>query len=304
MTYLVQRGRRELNALQATLTCESRVIETTRGPIEYAEYGNPTRPPLLVLHGAFGGFDHGLYLTRQLGPDTARCIAPSRPGYLRTPLHVGRSLEEQAHACAALLDALAIERVGLIGFSAGGPVAVWFAHLYPDRCWGLILASAVAHPWRATWQTRLLELIPENDLLRWAMLTYWPTLVMRSNHISAAQQAQFALNPAALSGLLAMGVMPKAGRWAGSDNDRRQLMNVPPLPFEALRQPALILHCQTDWLVPPSHARYAARALPHAASLLLNSGGHLAWFSNHLVTVPAMQAFVSNHAPGLRFSEP
>jgi hypothetical protein len=49
-----------------------------------------------------------------------RALTCSRPGYLNTPLASGRGLAEQADLFAALLDALAIERVSVVTVSAGG----------------------------------------------------------------------------------------------------------------------------------------------------------------------------------------
>ena len=71
------------------LVSGSQVVNTSAGPIEYQTSGG-SGPILLFLHGTPGGYD-------QLGALSGfRFIAPSRPGYLRTPLSVGRSPEEQA----------------------------------------------------------------------------------------------------------------------------------------------------------------------------------------------------------------
>ena len=82
-----------------------------------------------------------------------RVLAWSRPGYVRTPLSVGKSYPEQADAAAALMDALGIDRAAVLGYSAGGPPAIYFAHRHPDRIWALILECAV---------TRRYAVNPEN----------------------------------------------------------------------------------------------------------------------------------------------
>ena len=53
-----------------------------------------------------GGFDQGLELGDGLVRAGFRLIAPSRFGYLRTPLPADASAEAQADAHASLLDAL------------------------------------------------------------------------------------------------------------------------------------------------------------------------------------------------------
>src|SRR5215204_3835630 len=62
----------------------SQMAETPCGPIEYAVVGNG--PPVLVVHGAGGGFDQGLDIGAPLVEQGFRVIAMSRFGYLRTPL--------------------------------------------------------------------------------------------------------------------------------------------------------------------------------------------------------------------------
>ena len=123
------------------LTANSSVIQTARGPIEYATLGQGS--PVLIVHGTPGGYDQiyeMLALTQPASdaPGT-RAIIPSRPGYLRTPLYVGKTPEQQADAFAALLDALHIhQKVGVIGGSGGGPSAIRFVLQYPDRCAALV----------------------------------------------------------------------------------------------------------------------------------------------------------------------
>ena len=92
------------------------------------------------MHGTPGGYDQS--------PEEAtyRMIAPSRPGYLKTPIEVGRTPQEQADAYAALLDALGIdEKVFVMGASGGGPSAYAFAAAYPERTLGLIQLEAMSH---------------------------------------------------------------------------------------------------------------------------------------------------------------
>jgi 2-hydroxy-6-oxonona-2,4-dienedioate hydrolase len=76
------------------------------GEIEYAVVGHG--PPVLVIHGAGGGFDQGVLLGRELAARGYRAIAVSRFGYWRTPMPPDASPETQADAHACLLQ-LALE---------------------------------------------------------------------------------------------------------------------------------------------------------------------------------------------------
>ena len=125
----------------AALLAGSTLAWTERGPVEYATAGEGA--PLLVAHGTPGGYDQALVIADLLAGLRVRVVAPSRPGYLRTPLMAGRTFEEQADLFAALLDHLGLDRVILLGASGGGPSAVQFALRYPARVTCLVLWEAV-----------------------------------------------------------------------------------------------------------------------------------------------------------------
>jgi 2-hydroxy-6-oxonona-2,4-dienedioate hydrolase len=110
----------------------SRLIETRRGPIEYAEAGSG--PAVLVMHGAGGGFDQGMEFAEPIAKSGFRVVAMSCFGYLRTAMPVDASSAAQADAHLALMDALGIDRLGA---SAGAPSAMQFALRHPDRCQAL-----------------------------------------------------------------------------------------------------------------------------------------------------------------------
>jgi 2-hydroxy-6-oxonona-2,4-dienedioate hydrolase len=64
--------RRDLKASRERLRGASRIIETACGPIEYAEAGEGA--PILMIHGAGGGFDQGLETGRMLVSQGFRVI--------------------------------------------------------------------------------------------------------------------------------------------------------------------------------------------------------------------------------------
>lgn len=102
------------------------------GPIEYARVGQGS--PVLVLHGASGGWDQGLACARDLVGHGFQVIAPSRFGYLRTRLPADASAEAEADTWADLLDALHIPRLPVIAVSAGAAPAVQLALRHPPAC--------------------------------------------------------------------------------------------------------------------------------------------------------------------------
>jgi 2-hydroxy-6-oxonona-2,4-dienedioate hydrolase len=74
--------RRDIASSQQRLISRSTIIQTSSGPIEYAESG--AGPVILAVHGAGGGFDQGLDILRPLADRGFRIIAMSRFGYLET----------------------------------------------------------------------------------------------------------------------------------------------------------------------------------------------------------------------------
>jgi len=112
-----RRYRRDIRAARARISSGSKLANTPSGLIEYADVG--TGSPVFVIHGAGGGFDQGLEFAQPLIDAGFRIIAPSRFGYLRTPLPKDASPMAQADAHASLLDVLRLEKVAVVGISAG-----------------------------------------------------------------------------------------------------------------------------------------------------------------------------------------
>ncbi len=92
-------------------------VETSFGTLEYAVMGEGE--PVLIVHGACGGFDQGIEIAEALARRGYWVIAPSRFGYLRSALPRKLTTAMQADAYAQLLDHLCIEKAVVVGISAG-----------------------------------------------------------------------------------------------------------------------------------------------------------------------------------------
>jgi 2-hydroxy-6-oxonona-2,4-dienedioate hydrolase len=132
-----------MQATRDRLAAGSQIVETQHDPIEYTAWGEG--PAVLVVHGAGGGYDHGISIARAFGGEGFRWISPSRFGYLRTPLPADASTTAQADAFAELLDALRIKRVAILAISGGVPPALQFAQRYPERASALVLLSSAPY---------------------------------------------------------------------------------------------------------------------------------------------------------------
>ena len=122
------------------LEAEGSLAETRHGPIEYMSWGEG--PPVLVVHGAGGGFDQGRLLAQAIGGDGFRWIAVSRFGYLGSAMPDAASIAAQAEAFVDLLDALGVERVSILAMSGGVPPSLKFVEMFPDRVDRMMLVSS------------------------------------------------------------------------------------------------------------------------------------------------------------------
>ena len=75
---LVTRFEQETESTIQHLISRSQVIETSHGPVEISIHG--AGPPVLVVHGAAGGFDQGEVKSEEY--TGIKYISVSRPGYL------------------------------------------------------------------------------------------------------------------------------------------------------------------------------------------------------------------------------
>jgi len=294
---LVQRYQRDRRLWLAQLRAQSEVIDTARGPIEYAIVGDG--PSLLFAHGAMGGCDQSLLVARLIRG--FKVVAPSRPGHLRTPLATGRTPAEQADAYAALLDALHIPQIAMIGGSGGGPSALQFALRHPDRCWALVLVCATCLPPPASIvrRYRFWAVLMRSDFLMWAFTHLTFDALLAFDGIRPAVRARLGRDDGAMDivrGLLL--IHSSESRRAGLVNDLAQAKTALPISgLERLTQPTLVIHGAADPIVPFSNAEYVARAIPGATLLAIKGGGHLCIVTHRDIAIPRLEAFLRRHAP-------
>ena len=250
-------------ALERRLVADSRVIPTALGEVEFAETGQGV--PILMLHGTPGGYDQILRHVEATGLSNSgvRVIAPSRPGYLRTPLASGRSPEAQARLFAALLDRLGVRRAVILGVSGGGPAAAQFALQYPDRCAGLVLEEAVTRRIKADSSPLPPSLVD--------FLVY----LFRDRAIADLQaKAPGDPNMSRIGAAVIDSLAPMGRRAAGNENDRMQFAKLAEMPLDHIRCPTLILHGAEDRDVPLADSVDAHRRISGSRLIVLQGADH------------------------------
>jgi pimeloyl-ACP methyl ester carboxylesterase len=286
---LVERFEEDTDEAIRQLNVRSHVIDTARGPIEVSIHGEG--PPVLVVHGAAGGYDQGEVKSEEFAG--VKYISVSRPGYLRTPLSTGATPAEQADALAALLDELKIPTAGFIGTSTGGLIGLFFALRHPERCAALVLVSSVNAPLpqRLSHYHHLSPLL-KADFLPWALLNPETLLLVRPT-----LRRQLADNPEKLEmlGELIHTAYPTSLRLSGMQNDATQIDDLGPIPLEEISVPTLVIHGTADETVPFAQGVRSAEQIPGARFLPVYEGTHYCVLTHLELTRPAIMAFLGEH---------
>ncbi|NOX51052.1 MAG: alpha/beta hydrolase [Gammaproteobacteria bacterium] len=278
----------------AALESDSQIANTSAGPIEYRFVGD-SGPILLFLHGTPGGYD-------QLdGMEGFRVLVPSRPGYLRTPIWVGRSPREQAQAFAALLDTLNITSVVVMGGSGGGPSAIAFAARYPDRTLALIAMEAVSQSTQEEDEASEMPAFMRSDFSMWVILSIMENFmgadaIVKMLVPDEANQ-ELILSDAdktATVGSLLWSTWPISQREVGQLNDFAQFERLD-LASDEITVPTLIIHGSNDINVPFSQSETLADQIPGSILHVVEGGDHMMPFSHEEEVAMAIEQFLTRN---------
>ena len=272
------RYRAEMRDIRAAVDSGGKIARTNAGPIEYAESGEGE--PALVIHGAGGGYDQGLLLGQDLGPGF-RVIAPSRFGYLKTPVPEDSSPAAQADAHSALLDALSVERAVVVGASAGGPSAIELALRHPEQVRALILlVPRTYHPTDSaradeSMQSHIVLKVIESsaDFLFWLAIRVSRASVVRFLGVLPELEAHASDQDRGYVDAVIRSLQPLSSRVRGIAVDSSIVLS--PWPLEGIRVPTLIASAEDDLFHTLSGARFTAQHIRGAELHVLENGGHL-----------------------------
>lgn len=273
--------RRDMALTRAASDGPSRLLESPQGAIEYADTGQGA--PVLMIHGSGGGFDQGLAFAKPLMAAGLRVIAPSRFGYLRSTMPRDATPESQADAFAFLLDSAGLDKVVVIGGSAGALSAIQFAIRHPERCRALVLVVPASHaPDRpagtnaapALWP--VIEAALGSDPLFWAAIKAAPAFMTRMvlatdpAFLETAGEAE----RARVRDML-LHILPVSRRKAGLLMDMATAGDPPPYPLETIACPVLAISAADDLYGTAASARHIAATAPDARLLVYGDGGHM-----------------------------
>lgn len=273
MLNIYSQYRRNMSEAYRRISSCGKIMDTSHGPIQYTEFG--VGPPMLIVHGAGGGYDQGEYFAKSIG-DNYRWIAPSRFGFLGTPVPEGANSWLQADAYASLLDALGIDRVGVVGVSMGGPSSLLFALQYPHRTTSLVLISAASHaiPPRPAILAALFNLFL-NDFVFWSLVRLSPRELLVALGVPPQVQRQLSPEDVVQLHTFLESIIPMGARCKGQKLEQH-MSEYDAGQIKKIRAPTLVLHAPDDTLVSFEQAKFTARNIRGSQFISMERGGHLA----------------------------
>lgn len=288
------------------------LIGTESGLMQVTRFGNPEGPVVLCIHGSPGGWDQAALMGSFLAEAGFSIIAPSRPGYLGTQLSdANDSPQRQARQLVDLLDALDVDRAGVLAWSGGGPTAYQLALNHPDRVTALVQVAPVSEP--VDWQIPLVDRLlmgslPGEAVMR-SLMRIAPRQVVTGMLRSEGElepeevraRADEILNdPPRLAFTLATtrSASKRSDRAAGISNDQRQFATLSDLELERITVPTLIVHGEADAEVSVGESKRACARIPNAELVEIPRGTHMALYVDpgYAEAQRAVIDFLTDHA--------
>jgi pimeloyl-ACP methyl ester carboxylesterase len=260
---------------------KSQIAHTTKGSIEYTLLGNG--PSVLVCHGTSSNC-FSTEVAKPLIEAGFSVLTPSRPGYGRTSLDVGRSAAQSAEALIALLDSLHTQTCLVVAISGGGPTGIALAAGFPQRVTRLVLVDAISYPENRpnepSYKSQGTFYGPMHNVI-WGMLGLMSRISPRS---MARQTLTIFSTHDPVDGLskLSPSDIDSICRFYQGHSSRKGAFNdaMHTVGSEVLKQvyqPVLVIHSREDNAVPFAHAEWSLQHIPQAELCEAGFTGHFFW---------------------------
>jgi pimeloyl-ACP methyl ester carboxylesterase len=263
--YLLIQGVRcylELRKAEEELSSyNKRELDLSYGKITYLD--KKRGEVILSVHGIFGGYDQA-FENIKTRVEKNRIIAPSRFGYLNSGIRGDGTPKEQARAFDELLDTLEIDKVFVLGTSAGGTPAIRFALDYPERVKGLILFCSAMPVNEKPDKYLEYQAPPKPFLSDYAMYLISPFMPLVMGMPASTVKD----------------IMPVAERKEGVVLDGKLTnpdmeRNFEEYPIEELKVPTLIVHSEDDKVAAFRKVEDAKHRFPNLTLATFPDGGHM-----------------------------
>jgi pimeloyl-ACP methyl ester carboxylesterase len=260
-----------------------RIAHTSAGPVGYREVGKGS--PVLLIMGLGGSMDGWQ-------PDFVSTLAAQHEVVVFDNAGVGQtaalpaplSITEMADQTSALISALGLQRVSVLGWSMGGMIAQALTVLHPAQVSRLVLAATQPGTGHA---------LPIPPAAAAAVVSTNPQVVF---------SVLFPPGATAAAGIYAAGILrypgfyqaPRTAIAAQSVAVKQWLAGGdPPGPrFGSTRLPTLVADGTLDALDPSANDRMLAASMPGARLLLYPGAGHAFLFQDSASFLPAVVRFL------------
>lgn len=260
------------------LTVQTQFIEVDGDRFAYRRWGNAStdQPPLFFLQHFRGGMDHWDPLMTDGLAESREVILYNGRGVASSSGEPRRRIEDMADDAAAVIRALGLSKVDVLGFSLGGFQAQDLTRRHPDLVRKLMLLGTGPRGGNPEMEHAVLETAPRpvpvfedfqylffgrSEAARQAAREFWARRHQRVDQDPpsslAVAQAQVEAN---------MLYLPRL-----SEED-------PFAHLRDIRQPTFILNGVNDVMVATVNSFYMARNIPNAQLFIYPDCGHAAQF--------------------------
>ena len=217
--------------------------------------------PLVLLHGY--PLDHRLWDdVVPLLENQFDLVLPDLRGFGEsTTVDSFYTMEDMASDIAGLLDYLGIQKTAIAGHSMGGYVALAFARLYPQRVTGLGLVSSQVladTPAKREDRFKTAAEVAENG----------PASIVE------AMTPKFTNDPRLQEFARSSMELQQPAAYIGTLKAMGERVDSTPL-LESINYPVVIVHGDSDSLVPIDRAREVKAALPNSYLVEISGAGHM-----------------------------
>jgi pimeloyl-ACP methyl ester carboxylesterase/DNA-binding CsgD family transcriptional regulator len=201
------------------------------------------------------------------------------------------TLDNDVGLLRAVLDELALEKVALVGGSAGGCAAIAFAARFPERVSCLLLYGAYANGSAIT-SPEVGEAIVATVRSHWGLGSRVLADMFLGEAGSVEQERLARYQRASASPETAAALLELIYR-----NDVRA-------ELPRVQVPTLVVHRRGDRAIPYRLGRELAAGIPGATLIPLEGSAHFAWAGDAASVARALRSFLAPTAPGRADSGP
>jgi pimeloyl-ACP methyl ester carboxylesterase len=272
-----------------------RFVEVDGRRLHYVDEGDG--PPIVLLHGAYGGLDDWrATILPELARDH-RVVALDRPGHGHSERGDGdvASPVAQGRVVRSFLQRIGVEQPVLVGFSWSGPLVLSMTLEHPDEVRACVTVNGATHPWPDPLETEYtLPAVPVvGDVF--VELLVAPVGALMSGTASEKAFAPAPVAPEFESSPVALSLRPRSYRAVAEDiRALRPCTRALSKRYGDLSMPVVVVVGDGDQVAWPGiHSYPLAETAPRGELIRVPDGGHQLPYSHPDVVIDAVRRAVA-----------